>query len=605
MSGQEGVIEMREAAAARLPVYERADARELHGEPHGDHQGDQHGEHRGDRRDERDGAPRRRLWTADGAPALAAAVLVGLFVRAYHVLSRDFPLNDGGMFYQMTRDLQHAHYVLPTWTAYNHSGIPFAYSPLGFYLAGLLDDLTPLSLLDVFRWLPLAATSLTIGVFVLLARRLVPSRSALVIATAAFGLLPRSFLWPVMGGGVTRSLGFLFALLTLERLHRLCVDGDRRAVPAAAFFGGLTLLSHLGTATFVVVSAALLLLAHGRNRRTVGGALLAGVGGLLVAAPWWATVLLRHGLAPFRDAGATGGWAFAGLTLEGVVRALSESGLGTGEPVLAPIGMLAVIGFFYAYAGGAWFLPTWWLTITLFDTRQGSTFSTVPIAILAAIGLCEVLLPALWRRATMAAAPAARRSGAFLRPAPVPAPAPGGPGVVRRHFPAAVVAMFGLFAFASALMRGVYVPHGLSDLTPLSRPERDAMYWLGQGTPADARVLVVANTAWQIDRTSEWLPVLAGRVSVATVQGTEWLPHLAFQRRERQFNELQQCAFSDSTCLDRWSRATRTGFTHVYVPRPPTMRCCDRLVLMLMRDRRYRRIFDGPGAVIFERRGAR
>ena len=97
--------------------------------------------------------------------ALALAIGLGIAVRAYHVLSQDFPLNDGGLFFAMVRDLQAAHYHLPAFTSYNGAGIPYAYSPLGFYLAGLLDDWTPLTLTAVFRWLPLLTTALIVVAF--------------------------------------------------------------------------------------------------------------------------------------------------------------------------------------------------------------------------------------------------------------------------------------------------------------------------------------------------------------------------------------------------------------------------------------------------------
>src|SRR5689334_7736814 len=88
------------------------------------------------------------------AIALAAAVLVGVGVRAFHVLHFDFPLNDGGLFYQMARDLQNNGYKLPSETTYNSAHIPFGYPPLGMYLAALLDDITPFSLMDMFRIIP-------------------------------------------------------------------------------------------------------------------------------------------------------------------------------------------------------------------------------------------------------------------------------------------------------------------------------------------------------------------------------------------------------------------------------------------------------------------
>src|SRR5215210_4279864 len=153
--------------------------------------------------------------------ALALAIALGVAVRAYHVLSQDFPLNDGGLFYAMARDLQAAHYHLPAFTSYNDAKIPFGYSPLGFYLAAALDDLTPLSLMDAFRWLPLVTSCLIVVAFAALARTLLASRAAVAAAVVAFALVPRSFIWMLMGGGLTRSLGFLFALLTLRQLIRM------------------------------------------------------------------------------------------------------------------------------------------------------------------------------------------------------------------------------------------------------------------------------------------------------------------------------------------------------------------------------------------------
>ena len=47
---------------------------------------------------------------------LAAAIALGIAVRASHVLSARFPLNDGALFYAMTRDIQRASYHLPAFT---------------------------------------------------------------------------------------------------------------------------------------------------------------------------------------------------------------------------------------------------------------------------------------------------------------------------------------------------------------------------------------------------------------------------------------------------------------------------------------------------------
>ena len=89
------------------------------------------------------------------ASAVAGAVALGFLVRASFTFAAGFPIGDGGLFYQMVRDLQHAGYALPSTTTYNGDGIPYAYPPLMLYAAALVDRLTPLGLLDVLRILPL------------------------------------------------------------------------------------------------------------------------------------------------------------------------------------------------------------------------------------------------------------------------------------------------------------------------------------------------------------------------------------------------------------------------------------------------------------------
>ena len=513
--------------------------------------------------------------------ALALAVALGIAVRAYHVLSQDFPLNDGGLFFAMVRDLQGAHFYLPAFTSYNGAGIPYAYSPLGFYLAGLLDTWTPLSLIEVFRWLPLVTSALTVVAVAWLADALLASRWAAVAATVAFGLIPRSYIWLLMGGGLTRSLGFLFALVTLRLLYALYTERRWRYAPLVAVTAALTVLSHLGTAPFVAFSGLLLLLAYGRNRQAVLGSAAAAAGAALLSAPWWLAVIQTHGIGPFVAAGATGGSIFRSLSLADTVSTLAQLGLGTAESVLAVIGMLGAVGFFFALTMGDWLLPAWWIAIVTLDARQGSTFSTVPIALLAGVAVVQLLLPAMRRIPIVTL----RRS---------PGRAAWSPQVV--------LGLFLVFATVSAFLRNTPVMGGMSDMGSLSHQELEAMSWVARETPSNARFLIVAGTPWEIDRNSEWFPVLAQRKSVATVQGFEYRPLGEFARKKREYIDLQGCAGWVSHCLQDWSHATGQSYSHVYIPKSPDRNCCRLLRYSLERDPAYRVIYDGPGAVVFVRR---
>jgi hypothetical protein len=238
------------------------------------------------------------------------------------------------------------------------------------------------------------------------------------------------------------------------------------------------------------------------------------------------------------------------------------------------------------------------MAIVALDARAGSTYATLPIALLAGIGVSDVLIPLLRRTRVLHARHVAhaRHGHAHVDVLPFPGPA----GRLRPQL--FVLAFFLVFAFFSALLTKPVLPGGLSDLTPLSREERWAMRWMARMTPVSSQVLVIAQRPWEIDKTSEWMPVLGERVSVATVQGTEWLADHAFSHRQWAFNELQGCGNWLPICLDDWSSRTGIDFTHVYIPKNPEGQCCRMLIFALKSDPQYRLVYDGPGAVIFRRR---
>ena len=316
------------------------------------------------------------------------ALLVGVLTRLPYLLRYDAPLNDGGLFYLMVQELQQSGYRLPTYTAYNGAGIPFAYPPLGLYLAGLIDALGPWSLLDVFRFLPLAFSLLTIPAFWVLARELLPWRAAVPYATLAFPLLPCSFLWLIMGGGLTRSLGLLLALLALWQGYLLFARGGARHLAATAALAAGTVLSHPSMALFLAYSLGLFFLAYGRHRRGLGRAALAAGGAAALSAPWWGTVILRHGVGPLFLASGTSAPLASGLIRLGILAL-------TDEPYFPVLGGLAVLGALASLKARRFFLPIWVLAAFTVDPRKALTGGAMPLAMLAGIGVVEVLIPFL------------------------------------------------------------------------------------------------------------------------------------------------------------------------------------------------------------------
>lgn len=497
----------------------------------------------------------------------------------------DFPLNDGGLFYAMTEELRRAGYRLPAVTDYNGIGIPYGYSPLAFYVAALLADVTPLGLLAIFRLLPAVVACLLVVAFASLARDSVRSRAALVGSVFAFALAPRSFIWMIMGGGLTRSFGFLFALLAIRETHRFHVRRAWRHAALAAGFAALTVLSHLGTAPFLALSIVLFFLAHGRHRTGLLGSAAIALATAALTAPWWGTVLATHGLAPFLAANASGASIFTDSeTRRWILIGLARFELGSTSEALFPvIGVLAVLGGLVVLGRGGWLLPAWWVAIVVLDARQGTSFSTVPIALLAGTGVAEVLLPLLARRPVGSGLDAG--SSRALGPTAV----------------AALVALVG-YASMSALAKSPYLTREGSYLVSLRPGDRQAMGWVAARTPADSRFLLVTGSQWWNDRVSEWFPVLARRHSVATVQGSEWVPG-GFERQKVLHARAQRCAHwaADAHCLDHWARETGGTFSHVYVAYARDNPCCRYLLPSLDADPRYRRIYSNDRAVVYAR----
>jgi len=158
----------------------------------------------------------KKTITEDEIAALLmlAALFFGIWLRLTPASTAGFPLNDGGMFYSMIRDLRSNGYALPAFTSYNNINIPFTYPPLPFYLAGWLADLFRIPDLTVLLWLPALVNILTLPAFALLANTILENRLKTALATLLYTLTPLSMDWFLMGGGLTRGLGQLFLILT-------------------------------------------------------------------------------------------------------------------------------------------------------------------------------------------------------------------------------------------------------------------------------------------------------------------------------------------------------------------------------------------------------
>jgi hypothetical protein len=137
-----------------------------------------------------------------------------------------------------------------------------------------------------------------------------------------------------------------------------------------------------------------------------------------------------------------------------------------------------------------------------------------------------------------------------------------------------------------------------SKLHPLPVSQIEAMEWIRDNAAADAVVIVPSDEVWGFDDIGEWLPAIAVRHSIGTVQGSEWLGREGFRLQLERHRDVRACAGATADC---YRELDPTAL--IYIPKGQLNGlfspedCCPALRSTL-EDAGYEIVFDGPGATI-------
>ena len=472
--------------------------------------------------------------------------VIGAFVRLYAPLSAIMPINDGGLFYVMIQDIRTNYYSLPLVTTYNQANIPFAYPPLAFYLYALTADVTKIPLLDLMRVLPAIISSLTIPAFYLLAKEILGSKPSVFLAVFGFALLPRTYDWIIMGGGVTRALGFLFALLALRQTYRLFANGSRADIFPVIALSSLVVYSHPEAIVHTIIGSAFFYLWKDRSRRGFAYALVVAIGVCLITAPWWWTVESRHGVSSL----------VAPLT---AVRQDNISMLNrffslfqfqfSDEPFLNIFGILGLLGLFFLLANKQYFIPTWLVTAYLIEPRSAPLYIMAPLAMAFGAGLDKFILPGL-RGHDLRQVPDTKNDADIW---------------TDQLLEGRAVKIFIGFIFVYGLISNIYLASQSLTRFILTRQDLDAFQWARDDAPANSQFILIAQENPLLDPSSDWFPALTGQKSIATVYGYEWVNDGLFGTRLDQARALQICAVMDISCIKMWQTDTGKEYSHIYI----------------------------------------
>jgi len=474
------------------------------------------------------------------------AILLGTFLRVSVVLMDDFPRNDGGLFWAMTRDLVNNHFALPRYTTYNQDSIPFAYPPAAFYIIGFLNHFFQISLVSLFRFFPLICNILVLFLIYPITNLVLQSKPQALFALYAYAIILPSYDWLLMGGGVTRALGQLFATLAIFATLAGAISHKRRWLFLSVFSIVIAGYSHIEIAWRAAILMVFLFYLVDRTQRTIWFVLIHLGSGIILLSPYWLTILLKHGAGPFIYAFQSGNTA--ALTTLGLIFVPNY----TAEPYFQVLAVLGFLGIFASLASRQYIPVLWLVLVILTDPRSLHRSAALPEAMLIAISLDVFIIQGLGNiernLSDQVKHPHLRVRPRFRLPIP---------------FPYATAAILILYAFLLAVAS---FP-SFRTSNALSQSEQEAFSWSADHTRQDAKFLIFpASSSWVNDWISEWFPALSLRQNILTVQGYEWTESLYGLRQEIYF-ELVKCLRSNSPCYKAWLAKYHLSCDYLLIPR--------------------------------------
>lgn len=505
---------------------------------------------------------------------LSFSVLFGAIVRFAPTIISGSPINDGGMFYVMILNLESNHFLIPPYSSYNQQNIPFAYPPFSFYIGGILNSLG-IPVIDLMRWLPPIVSTLSIIAFYGMACLILNSKTKSTLATMAYALMPRTFSWYVMGGGLSRTFGVVFLLLTCASLWVLFSRNEKKYILLTAFMGAGAILNHPETGLHTAVACALIWLFKGRSARSLRDGLMVVLGVFVLISPWWVTVLIQHGVGPFLSAMHTGGhdpffW------IPWVTFDFAE------ERFVTLFMVLGLIGVVVQFLRRDWFLLIWLLIPFIVEPRSATAIAAIPLAMLAGIGLSDFILPNIENIITHTGDE--KRDWTFSMV---------GSRAVRVVLGYVLFsALIGSFSYDISLARYV---------VPVN--SHKAMSWIQNNTPSNGRFIVLTGSGDPFsDPITEWFPAFTSRISENTIQGKEWLLGSDFMPFLNQIELLQSCLNDTATCVEHWAETNRITFDYIYIDKSINPSIPSLLSFELRQDPQYTQIYENETVVIFGRK---
>jgi len=153
------------------------------------------------------------------------------------------------------------------------------------------------------------------------------------------------------------------------------------------------------------------------------------------------------------------------------------------------------------------------------------------------------------------------------------------------------------YAFFGAVLSDQVYPK--VSLTP---SDRSAMNWVANNIPQQSRFVILTGESEAFgDSVSEWFPVLGKSVSIATIQGYEWMPDKLFQTKLNEYYALQTCMNKTYTCVEQWGTKMHHDFDYVLISQNDLSGSKNPVVASLAESTSYQKVYQEADIAIFKK----
>jgi hypothetical protein len=335
---------------------------------------------------------------------LAAFGVIGI-VYISNVLQNAQPIGYAGLYSLMTETLDEQMIPMPDFVPYYGSGgLPFAYPPVGFYIAHLFTGILRIPMFTYLRWAPPLFTLVAIVCAYWFFKTLTQERYKALIAAFIISMAETIYVDHATAAGMVRALALVFAMCgaTFSLLAYRSREHWLKWGLVAAVFLALTTMSHLSYMVFLVIGIFLMaFLADGWHLERYRIQALATIlfGGFIFSSPWWLTVGLRYGFQIFHNASETHGTLGIFIRADGnVLGVLNElivwyKTLGQSWWPSFFVNMTA-LAIAYSFLKRNLLLP-FWLIAALLAMSESERFQIIMASILIAVLVVDIIRKSL------------------------------------------------------------------------------------------------------------------------------------------------------------------------------------------------------------------